>query len=394
MTVQLVNGATDGHLWAESYERDLGDVPALLDEVAGTIAGAIRVAVSPDERRLLVGRGRVDPEAYETGLRAVHALCKYTPADTDRAIALLEESVARDPSFALAYAVLGGACVIRAVPFGVALSVEEQHRLMERARAAAERAVQLDQGLALAYSALGAVIYLQDLDPRAARDVLEHAIRLEPSCSQARVQRAMASACLLEHDVARREAQLAVELDPLNLGLRSQCAEVRYWIRDYDAAIEGALDTLAFDPAFPRAHFVLGRVYEAQARIPEALDHYCKAGVLSRPLAAAARSAFAKGGVVGFHRWALQVGFGGHGGPTAGTGSPLRAIWKAKLHCQAGDVEAAIAGLEQAYAERDALLMLLNVDTWDPLRADPRFQDLVRRLGLPSPAPETAGSRA
>jgi TolB-like protein len=388
VTVQLVNGATDSHLWSESYERDIGDVPALLDEVASKIADAISIAVSPDEqRRLRTGR-RVDPAACEEFLRGAHFLGKYTPADTGRAIAHLNEAIRLAPDFAWAHAALGGAYVMSAVPFGVGLTATEQHVRMALAKAAAERAAGLDETLATAYAVLGTVLMLHEWDWRRACDVLERAIRLEPSCSAAHMQRALVAAWMLDGDVAAREGDRAVELDPLNLGVRAQCAENRYWVRDYDGAIRGALETLAFDPAFPRAHFVLGRVYEAQCRIREAIDHYWKAGLLTPSLAKDAGGACKRGGARGFHQWALKVGLGAQGGPAAGTGARLRPLWKAKLHGQAGNIQLAIDCLEEAYAERDALLVLLKTDIFDPLRGHPRFEEIVRRVGIPSHHPQ------
>jgi tetratricopeptide (TPR) repeat protein len=312
---------------------------------------------------------------------------KYTPADTDRSIAQLQDAVRQDPSYARAHAALAGAYIMRAMPFGVGMAVAEQHRLMALAKAAGERALQLDETLAVAHAMLASASLLQEWDWRRAREALDRAIRLEPSSSSAHALRAMAGACLMEREVTRREAERAVELDPLNLGQRAQVAETLYWVRDYEGAIRGAVETLAFDPAFPRAHFVLGRVYEAQGRIPEAIDHYRKAGLLTAHQAKAARSAFRRGGTLGFHRWALQVGFGAQGGPATGTGAPLRPLLKAKLHCQAGNLDEAIAYLEQAYAEHEGLLILMHVDIFDPLHGDPRFEDLVRRVGLPSVLP-------
>lgn len=385
ITAQLVRAAADEHIWSESYERDMGDVPALLDEMAGTIARAIHVAISlGDHTRPAAGR-RVDPDAYESFLRALYYMRKYAPPDVDRGVALLEDAVARQPEFAEGHVALARAYVIRAEPFGADLTAADSRRMMSKSKAAAERALQLDGSLASAYAALASATLFCDWDWRRAVELLERAIELDPNCSDAHLHRALVGACLLERDVVQREGQRAVELDPFNLGRRAQIAECCYWVRDHEGAIRRAQDVLSLDRDHARAHFVLGRVYEAQGRIPRAIRHYQRALMLTETSAGAARRAFTRAGAEGFHQWALKAGLGGQTRPAAGTtlDKAVRPVWTAKLHCQAGNLETALEYLEQAYAERDGLLMTLNVDVWDPLRGHPRFRDLVRRVGLP-----------
>jgi len=385
ITVQLVRAATGEHIWAESYERDVTDVPALLDEVAATIADAIRIAVTPDERARLARQGKVDPVAYDTFLKGLWHLSKYTRADVDRAIALFDEAIARDPAFSFAYAGLAASYVMRAGPLGGGVSAAEERRMMARGKAAAEQAVEIDNSLAVGYTMLGEMALFHDWDWRRAVGLLERAIHLGPSFSWAHLGRALVAACLMERDIVHSEGKRAIELDPFNLAHRVQYAECQYWIREYNGAIQHAQDALAFEPSYPRAHFVLGRVYESQGRISEAIRHYVNAGLITTSSAEAAGRAFKREGARGFHRWALKVGLGSQGGLAAGTGRrrPLRPIWEAKLHSRAGNIDEAIEWLERAYADRESLLVLLKADVWDPLRGDPRFQDLVRRIGIP-----------
>jgi TolB-like protein len=388
VTVQLVRAATDEHIWAESYERDIADVPSLLNEVAATIADAIRLAVTPDERSRLMRQRRVDPVAYDAFLRGLWLLGRYTPSDLDQAMAHFDAAVAQDPSFAMGHAGVAVTYMLRALPLGAGLTIAEQHGLMARAKAAALRAVESDDSLAACYTVLGQMLLLQDWDWKGAREMLDRAIRLEPSSAMAHFARSFLAACLGEQDVVRSEGERAITLDPLNLVQRAEFAEQLYWVRDYQGAIHQANDTLAFEASFPRAHFVLGRVHEAQSRIPEAIGHYVKAGLLTEASAQAARAAFKRGGVRGFHRWALNAGMNAQGGPAAGArrpGAPIRSIWWAKLHAQAANIDEAIECLERAYEERDYLLPIVTrADFMDPLRGDPRFQELVGRIGIPS----------
>jgi tetratricopeptide (TPR) repeat protein len=156
--------ATDEHLWAESYDRELGDVLALHADLARAIAREVRAVLTPEEERRFEKQYRVDPAAHEALLRGRYFFGKLTPADVDRAIGWFERAINRDPSFAEAYAGLGHVCVFRGVPFSTNLSVSEQRQFLARAKTAAERAVELDEALAEAHAALGMAVLFNDWD--------------------------------------------------------------------------------------------------------------------------------------------------------------------------------------------------------------------------------------
>ena len=388
VNAQLVCAATDEHLWAESYDRDLGDVLSLHADLARSIARQVQAALTPDEEERLGKRPRVDPAAHEAHLRARYFFAKFTSADLDRAIGWFEQAVARDASFAEAHAGLAQACVGRAVPLGGGLSIREEKQLLARGKAAAERALRLDETLAEAHAALGLALLFNDWDWRGAERALERALELGPNCPFAHAYRATLASTKLDRAETLAELRSAIELDPVNLFIRAEAGEMCYWVRDYAQAIEYASQTLELDPSYPRAHFVLGRVFEAQGNIGQAITEYVQAGMMTTGGAADARRAYRRGGRAGYHRWALAARLAAMGDRrTGGAAAPhvgRQPFFRARIHARLGEVDEAVRYLERAYEERESLLVLVKAqEWWDPLRSDPRFQALVRRVGIP-----------
>jgi tetratricopeptide (TPR) repeat protein len=390
VSVQLVRAATDEHLWAKSYDRDLGDVLSLHACLARAIAREVRAIVTPNEEERLGRSPRVDPVAQEANLRARHFFAKLTAPWTERAIAEFKKAVARDHSFAEANAGLAHACFARAVPLGSGLGVADQRELLINAKAAATRALNIDGTLAEAHAALGLILLFHDWNWREAERALECALEFGANSPYAHGYRAVLASTKLDRSRTLRELRLALQLDPLNLSLHAEAAEVCFWIRDYPQAIEYASQTLDLEPAFPRAHFVLGRVFEAQGRIDEAITEYQQAGMITTEEATSAGRALQQDGAAGYHRWALAVGLEAMGAHTPGGtgGAPHlvgdRPFFRARIYARLGEADQAMTCLEQSYEERDCLLVLLKAqEWWDPLRSDARFVDLVRRIGIP-----------
>jgi TolB-like protein len=388
VSAQLVRAATDEHLWAECYDRDLGDVLALHADLARAIAREVRAVVTPDEESRFERQYRVDPVAHEALLRGRYFFGKLTPADLDRAIGWFERAISCDPSFAPAYAGLGHVCVFRGVPLSTNLNVSEQRQFLTRAKTAAERAVELDETLAEAHAALGMAILFNDWDWHGAEQAFERALELEANHPYAHAYRALLASTKLDCATTLAEIHRAIDLDPVNLLIRAEAGELCYWIRDYAQAIEYASQTLEFDPSFPRAHFVLGRVFEAQGKIDDAITEYERAGMIMPAEVPEARQALRQGGPAGYHRWALAVQLGGMGnrpqGRSSAPHSSERSYFRARSYARLSEVDEAVRCLEQSYEEHDSLLVMTKAqEWWDPLRSDPRFQALVRRVGIP-----------
>ncbi|MGD0667726.1 MAG: winged helix-turn-helix domain-containing protein [Bryobacteraceae bacterium] len=381
VSVQLIRAATDEHLWAESYDRELEDVFALHADLARSIAHTIGAIVTAEEQQRFERDRRVDPVAHESEMRARYFLGKFTAPDVDRAIAHFEQAIARDPSFAEAQAGLAQACCQRALPLGGDLSVADQRGLLSRAKAAAREALQTDDTLAEAHGVIGLILLFHDWDWQGAEKALRTALEFDPNLWLVHELCFVLASTTLDRPRVLEEIRRAMELDPLNLLLRTQAAECCFWIRDYPQAVECATQALDLDPSFPRAHFVLGRIHEAHGRIAEAISEYQRAGLITTGVKAA-RHALQQGGAVGYHRWALRAGL--TSGPRAAGMLPDRPFFRARGYARLGEIDEAIRCLEQAYEQRECLVVLLKAqEWWDPLRADQRFTDLVRRVGIP-----------
>jgi TolB-like protein len=375
ITGQLILAATDEHLWARSYDRDVRDVLALHGEVAQAIAREIQVALTPDERQRLQRRRRVDPAAQEAYLRGLFAASRFTPVDMERAIGFYQQAVAEDPTCAEAHAMMGHAYLMRALPLGGNLTAAKRQDLLIRARAAAGLAIQTDETVSSAHVTLGAIALMLDRDWTGAARELRRSLDLDANNALAHMYLALLSIVLDRRDDARRELERAAELNPMAAVLRAEAGEFSLWLRDYHRAVAFATQALELAPAYPRAHFVLARVYETQGRIADAISEYEKAG-WSAERVEAAREALKRGGRTGFYRWCLSV--------MPSPGGRADALYLAYVQVALGLMDEAIATLERAYGDGEPLLFLVaSIEWFEPLHGDSRFQALERRLGLP-----------
>jgi TolB-like protein/Tfp pilus assembly protein PilF len=375
ITGQLIFAATDEHLWAESYDREMRDVLALHGEVARAIARGIQVTLTPGEQQRLERRRTVAPAAQEAYLRGVFASSRFTPADMEQAIGYYQRAVAEDPTFAEAHAMMGHAYLMRALPLGAGLVATRRQDLLAKARAAAELAIQTDETVSTAHATLGGIALMLDRDwPRAERE-LRRSLELDANNSMAHLYLALLSLVLDRRDDARREIDRAVELNPMSAVTRAEAGEFSFWAGDHDRAVTFATQALDLAPGYQRAHFVLGRLFETQGRIADAVSQYEKAGWPAER-AAAARQAFRRGGWPGYCRWRLAqlVALGDRGD----------ALSLARFQVALGHHDEAIATFERADRDGDPLLFLITSIEWfEPLHGDPRFRALARRLGLP-----------
>jgi len=264
---------------------------------------------------------------------------------------------------------------MRALPLGGNLTAAKRQGLLTKARAAAGLAIQTDETVSSAHVTLGAIALMLDRDWSRAERELRRALELDANNAMAHLYLAMLSIVFDRRDDARRELDRAVELNPMAAAFRAEAGEFSFWSRDYHRAIAFATQALELAPAFPRAHFVLGRVYETQGRVADAISEYEKAG-WSAERVKAARQAVLRGGRTGFYRWYLSA--------THSPGGRVDALYLAYVHVALGLMDEAIATLERAYRDGEPLLFLITSIEWfEPLHADPRFRDLTRRLGLP-----------
>ncbi|MFB3923799.1 MAG: alpha/beta fold hydrolase [Terriglobia bacterium] len=375
ITAQLIDAASDRHLWAETYDRELRDVLQLQGEVARAIAREIQITVTPEEEKRLAKSRAVNPEAHELYLRGLFFL-QRPPQGLPKALEYFEQCTAKDPSYAQAYAALSWTYI----HIGN-WNLQAPAEVLPKARAAAMKALELDDSLAETRDALAGLKTVYDRDWEGAEREFQRSIELNPGLSHTRVWYAWHLSLSGRHDQAVTEAQKAVELNPLAVEENRELGRIYYFARRYEEAIRQLQITQELHPEDLLTNIALMRAYFQTGRHREALEVYQRSLALRGAppeVTAAVGEAFRKDGMKGTLRWTL--GF-------MQQQSGMRRVAPgdfAVTYCLLGDKDAAFQWLEKAYNEYDSWMFQLQDPLWDPLRPDPRFQNLLRRLNLPS----------
>jgi TolB-like protein/Flp pilus assembly protein TadD len=375
ITAQLIQAVAEKHLWGETYERDLRDVMALQDEVGRDIADEIRVKLTPQEQRRLATRRPVNPQAYEAYLRGRYYVAQFSSEGSEKAINYFHEAAAIDPGYALPYEALAYNYILQSnwpLP---------PNEAMPKARDAARKALELDDTLAGAHTSLASVLLMYDWNRSAAEKELTRAIELNPSYAPAHYTLGWDLASIGRFDEALGENRRAQELDPLALDASIMSGITLYLARRYDSAIRQLQNTLEMYPSNWAAHLILGRVYTQKKQLFEAVAELEKARQAESEepdITASLGVAYALAGRQAEARASLAVLE--YQSKTQYVPPDAMALVCVGL----GQRDRAFAWLEQAYAQRSGNLIWLKVDPQlDSIRSDARFEDLVRRVGLP-----------
>ncbi|MEM7352681.1 MAG: protein kinase [Acidobacteriota bacterium] len=376
LTVELIHAPTRTHLWSRSYERDLRDVMTLQRELARTIAVEIRAELTPEEEDRLAPVGPLQPQALESYLKGRYFWNKRTAAALGRAVEHFEAAARLAPDDANAYAGLAD-CYALLPSYGSMPPVVAYPKAKEAVLAALEREDDLGQP----YASLALVQHEYDWDQRAAERNYLRAVELDANNATAHQWYAEFLTRMGRHDEALAEIDRAQSLDPLSLIVNS----VRGWTllhaRRPAAAIEQLRATLELDPSFAPAHGYLASAYLASDRFDEARAEYRLALELSgnhpRYLSELGVAEVLAGDEQEARELLEQL-------LQAAQEMKVSAFHIARLHLALADEEEAWEWLEEAAAERGVWILSLRVDPlFDRLRADRRFQELVRRIGLP-----------
>ena len=376
ITAQLIDAASDTHLWARSYERDLSDVLALQGEVAAAIAGEIRVRIEPQVKARLSRERRVDPRAYEAYLRGRYHWNRRSADGIRRGIEYFQEAIDRDPRYAPGYAGLAQAYDTLGsysfLPPGEAFSL---------ARAAVTRALELDESLPEAHVAWGGVLQSHLWDWPSAESEFRRALELDPNLAGAHHWYSDFLMAMGRHDEAIASARRAVELDPLNLAINMTLGAAYFYARRYEEAMAQQRRTLDLDPSFAPAHRSMGGALEQLGRYDEAIAEYRKGAALSDDLSAT--SLLAHTYAVSGQReeaWRILEDLE----EAAARDRYVSPYSLAAAYAGLGNADRAFDLLNRGYHSRDrGMGMLLVAPRFDPLRADPRFTDLLRRMKFP-----------
>jgi len=374
VTVQLINATNDAHLWAESYDRGLTDIFTVESEIAKTIADTLRAKLTGSEERMMSKKPTANPEAYEFYLKGRFFWNKRTGVDLRKAIDYFNQAVAKDPSYALAYAGLADAYVLLS-GFGAASPKDS----LPQAKAAAEKALELDSTLGEAHASLAQALLAYDFDFAGANREFQHAIELNPNYATAHHwygESVLAPLSQFEDAIA--QLKRALQLDPLSMIINADVGTVLTNARRYDEAIEQLRKTLEMDPSFYYAHYNLGEALEMKGLTENAIAEYQRAIALNDdPVPQALLGhLYAK---IGKKNEARQILQQLHESSKQHYVSPYLF---AMIHIGLGDKDQAIDFLEKTYEDRDGYsIAFIKVDPFlDPLRSDPRFEALVQKV--------------
>jgi TolB-like protein/DNA-binding winged helix-turn-helix (wHTH) protein/Tfp pilus assembly protein PilF len=374
---QLIQVPADTHIWAQSYEGDLRDTLALQSSVARSIAEQIRGTLKPQEQAALGKSRTVNPDAYEAYLKGRYFWNKRTGDGLKKAIEFFNHAIETDPTYAEAYSGLADAYALSGDwEYGV-LSPQVAFR---NAKAAATKALALDENLGEAHTSLAFALDLYGWDWKTAEAEYKLAIKLNPSYATAHLWYAWHLIVMGQNSEGISELKKAESLDPLSLIISADMADASCIAHLFDDAVQQSKKTLEMDPHFAVGHYELGQALEQKQMHDEAIAEFQKAieisghsGVFDSSLA----HAYAVSGRPGdATKIAKDLESRNDQNPSAEANIAL-------IYVGLGDQDQAMLWLNKAYDARFNPSILLR-PAFDPVRSDPRFKDLLRRIGLPN----------
>src|SRR6184192_828777 len=377
VNVQLINALTNAHLWAEIYDRKLSDIFAVQSDIAKTVADTLQAKLTGSEKQMIAAQSTNDTAAYELYHKG-RALWERRSGDNiPKAIAFFEQAIARDPNYALAYAGLASAYILSPFYTGA-----DRREAGSKAKEAALKALRLDPNLAEAHAALGKVLFFSEIDLAGATREYKRAIELKPNDADAHHWFSNDSlAALGQFDEAIAEGKRSVELDPLSIVINADLGETFFYARRFDESVAQLRKTLEIDPTSFYAHDNLGIALQAKGDLSGAIAEYEKAKQLSDNPAVATFWAQAKahtGDKDAARRMLSEL-------DQISQHREVPSYLRALLYLSLNNKDEALRWLEQGYEERDGSnICWINVDPLlDPLRGDPRFEALVKKVIAP-----------
>ena len=381
ITVKVIQVSDQTHVWTKSYERSPGDILGLQEEIVQAVAREIELQL-PSRRDLRAERARpVKAEAHEAYLKGLYFWNKFTIDALQKSIEYYNQALQHEPDYAEAYAGLAASYTYLG-HFGVLPSKQAYTKCWD----SAAKAIELDATVSFAHSQMGFCTMFLEHDWARAEQEFRRAIQLNPSNGNAHEGYAVLLIITKRTDEGLREIRRAREVDPLSLIINGDVGFMLYFARQFDEAIEQLEKTLEMDPDLYPTNWILAQVYAAQGKYDEAHKAHLKTAWSARMSArepswgVAVERAYRENGWKG--RWQKCLEF--YMEKARAEGSPLPAFWMAEAYAHVGDKEKTLEWLEKAADERFYRVTFVGVDPlFDPYRSDPRFQDLVRRMGLP-----------
>ena len=380
ITAQLIQVKDQSHLWAREYDRDLGHLLELQAEIARAVANEIEFSLSgrrpieAAQKAAALAPGGHSYEAYDLYLKGRYFWNKRTPEGFRQAADYFQQAIDKDPNYGRAYAGLADTFSLMSTWY-----IGPQSQMIPKARAAALRALELEENLAEAHASLALIKENYDYDWREAEKEFRRAIQIGPRYATAHQWYAEFLSWQGRFEEAFAESDQARQLDPLSLIIASDHATILYYSRQYDSAVKQCRSVLELDPTSDHARYAMIPSYLQLGRYDEALDLINRwAGREEGPWTLAWRTAlYSRSGHAGKARQALAKLE--HISRSRADRTALLLI----AYLGTGQKERVIELLEKAYSEHSNAVLQIKVDPmYDPIRSDPRFEDLLRRVGL------------
>jgi eukaryotic-like serine/threonine-protein kinase len=374
ISLELIDVRDNRQIWGARYQRRLADLLTAQADIAREVSRNLRLRLSGEEQRSMAKRYTDNIEAYETYLRGRYFWNKRSREGFEKAIGYFNQAIAIDPKYALAYAGLAD-CYLFMTTHGMSPNTEEG---FSKTKEAAKKALAIDDTLAEAHTTLAHLTWLHEWNWDEGERGFKRAIELNPNYPTAHQRYATYLTSMARHEEAIAEIRRAQELDPISIIIGLDMARTFYFARQYDMAIEQCLRALELDPSFYR---IIGEslelAYERKGLYNEALEAQLKAMAArgARPeTMSALKAAFAASGWKGYLRQQLEL---------MKAEAVNRTYPTARLYARLGDNDRALEWLQKAYDKHSDYLVYLRVDPmFDELRSDPRFAELMRKVGL------------
>jgi TolB-like protein/DNA-binding winged helix-turn-helix (wHTH) protein len=374
ITANLVQASPEKHLWAESYEREIGDALTVQGEIARAVAQQIQVKLTQREQNLLAVARPFNPEAQDLYLRGMYVFRAGTAESYKKAIDYFQQAIQKDPNYAAAYAGLAD------VYGNWVPGMNRPRDRMPKAKEFALKALQLDNTMADPHSVLGYVELFYDWDWSAAEEQYRLTMALSPNNAWAHEWHARGLAVQGRTEEAIREANQVIALSPSPLTW-DYPIWVYFLARRNDLALARARELLEVAPDFVWGHFEMAQIYEQQGLLKEGAQESLKADELfgtDPHKVAQLKKALAKSGAQGYWKQTLE------NYRESAKSDYVPSVMVAEACVRVGDKNSAFEWLERGFEERDDLMINLQAEpAFESLRSDPRFQNLVRRVGIP-----------
>jgi eukaryotic-like serine/threonine-protein kinase len=374
---ELVDVATGSQLWGAQYDRKPGDIFVVQDDISNEISGKLRLQLTRAEKKRLTKRNTENAEAYRLYLKGRHHWNRWTEEGFYKAIEYFQQAVEKDPSYALAYTGLADSYVL--LGWNSYLPPREA---FPKGKAAAKTALRLDPELAEAHAPLAALLWLHDWQWDEAETGFKRSLELGPTYATANHWYAEYVMTMGRHEEAMARMTIGHELDPLSLIINVAVGWAFYFARRYDEAIEQLRRAVELDPNYPVTYWILGlllrktgcyeqAIAEGEKGVKLSSDSPMMRAALAHTFGAAGRTAEALQILDDLTKLAKQ--------------RYVASYFFAGIHIGLGENDRAIEYLEKSYEEHCHWLIYLHIDpSMDGLRDEPRFQDLLRRVGLPA----------